>query len=202
MSPGRYRIRVAAIRRLEISRIWLVESPLPFLRENTCFLYQHGKVFLLAANLSSSFAQPSDPFDLCVLSPLRLLASLTISIDFRKRTCVAIAQIITSLSTIFDVWWGRVAASAATVANTEIPTTIRTSFSTLHRFTATPTHNMKVYSSTSEFDYSWDEVSTANWRKYCPWNRKTPHVIAVDTLSRSVDPATGVVSCSPLQSRE
>jgi len=52
---------------------------------------------------------------------------------------------------------------------------------------------MKVFSSKAEFDYSWEEVSTANWRKYCPWNEKTPHVIAVDTLSRSVDPNTGIL---------
>jgi hypothetical protein len=52
---------------------------------------------------------------------------------------------------------------------------------------------MKVFSSTSEFEYSWDEVSTGNWQKYSPWNEKTPHVIAVDTLSRTVDPATGIL---------
>ena len=52
---------------------------------------------------------------------------------------------------------------------------------------------MKVFSSDYTFDYSWDEVSTANWRKYCPWNDKSTHVIAVDTLSRSVDPKTGVL---------
>jgi hypothetical protein len=52
---------------------------------------------------------------------------------------------------------------------------------------------MKVFSSTTDFQYSWDEVSTANWQKYSPWNEKTPHVIAVDTLSRTVDPATGIV---------
>lgn len=53
---------------------------------------------------------------------------------------------------------------------------------------------MKVFATSSEFDYSWDEVSTANWRKYCPWNKKTTHVVAVDTLSRSVEPSTGIVS--------
>ena len=52
---------------------------------------------------------------------------------------------------------------------------------------------MKVFSSDCTFDYSWEEVSTANWRKYCPWNDKSTHVIAVDTLSRSVDPSTGIV---------
>ena len=52
---------------------------------------------------------------------------------------------------------------------------------------------MKIFSSTCTFDYSWDEVSTNVWRKYCPWNDKAQHVIAVDTLSRSVDPATGIL---------
>jgi len=60
---------------------------------------------------------------------------------------------------------------------------------------------MKFFESQHEFDYSWEEVSTANWRKYCPWNDKSTHVIAVDTISRHVDPATGIVSlqCSTLQ---
>jgi hypothetical protein len=61
---------------------------------------------------------------------------------------------------------------------------------------------MKVFSTSSDFAYSWAEVTTANWQKYSPWNPKTPHVIAVDTLSRSVDPATGIVRppyLSPLQ---
>ncbi|KAL9611617.1 MAG: hypothetical protein Q9167_003732 [Letrouitia subvulpina] len=52
---------------------------------------------------------------------------------------------------------------------------------------------MKVFSSSYTFDYSWEEVSTANWRKYCPWNDKSTHVIAVDTLSQEVDPATGIL---------
>lgn len=52
---------------------------------------------------------------------------------------------------------------------------------------------MKVFSNTCTFDYSWEEVSTANWRKYCPWNEKSTHVIAVDTLSRHVDPETGIL---------
>lgn len=53
---------------------------------------------------------------------------------------------------------------------------------------------MKIFQQSTEFDYSWEEVSTSNWRKYGPWNKKTPHVIAVDTLSRTVDPSTGIVS--------
>ncbi|KAI4860468.1 MSF1-domain-containing protein [Hypoxylon rubiginosum] len=52
---------------------------------------------------------------------------------------------------------------------------------------------MKVFSNTHTFNYSWEEVSTANWLKYCPWNDKSTHVIAVDTLAREVDPATGIL---------
>ncbi|TVY59547.1 Protein UPS2 [Lachnellula suecica] len=52
---------------------------------------------------------------------------------------------------------------------------------------------MKVFSNEETFDYSWEEVSTANWRKYCPWNEKSTHVIAVDTLSRNVDAETGIL---------
>ncbi|ROT35493.1 MSF1 protein [Sodiomyces alkalinus F11] len=52
---------------------------------------------------------------------------------------------------------------------------------------------MKVFSNSVTFNYSWEEVSTANWRKYCPWNDKSTHVIAVDTVDRRVDPATGIL---------
>ncbi|KAL2758253.1 hypothetical protein ACRALDRAFT_1061471 [Sodiomyces alcalophilus JCM 7366] len=52
---------------------------------------------------------------------------------------------------------------------------------------------MKVFSNNVTFNYSWEEVSTANWRKYCPWNDKSTHVIAVDTVGRHVDPDTGVL---------
>ena len=52
---------------------------------------------------------------------------------------------------------------------------------------------MRVFSTSYTFDYSWEEVSTANWRKYCPWNKSSLHVIAVDTLSHYVDPTTGVL---------
>jgi len=52
---------------------------------------------------------------------------------------------------------------------------------------------MKYFQQTVNFDYSWEEVSTSNWQKYGPWNEKTPHVIAVDTLSRTVDPSTGIL---------
>lgn len=52
---------------------------------------------------------------------------------------------------------------------------------------------MKVFSNTHTFNYSWEEVSTANWQKYSPWNEMSTHVIAVDTLSREVDSKTGIL---------
>ncbi|EER26031.1 hypothetical protein D8B26_003650 [Coccidioides posadasii str. Silveira] len=52
---------------------------------------------------------------------------------------------------------------------------------------------MKVFASECTFDYSWEEVSTANWRKYCPWNNKSTHVVAVDVLSRTFDPESGIL---------
>ncbi|EHY55974.1 Phospholipid metabolism protein [Exophiala dermatitidis] len=52
---------------------------------------------------------------------------------------------------------------------------------------------MKIFASSYTFDYSWEEVSTNNWRKYCPWNDKASHVLAVDTISRHVDADTGIL---------
>jgi hypothetical protein len=52
---------------------------------------------------------------------------------------------------------------------------------------------MRIFASSYTFDYSWSEVSTNNWRKYCPWNDKASHVMAVDTISRHVDPVTGIL---------
>ncbi len=52
---------------------------------------------------------------------------------------------------------------------------------------------MKIFSASHTFEYSWEEVSTANWQKYGPWNNKSEHVIAVDTLSRSLDPQTNIL---------
>jgi hypothetical protein len=52
---------------------------------------------------------------------------------------------------------------------------------------------MKIFSSTYTFDYSWEEVSTNNWRKYCPWNEKAAHVLGVDTISRHIDSQTGIL---------
>jgi hypothetical protein len=53
---------------------------------------------------------------------------------------------------------------------------------------------MKLFSARHEYNYSWEEVSTTHWRKYCPWNDKAEHVIGVDVLNRSLDSETGIVS--------
>ncbi|EME44436.1 hypothetical protein DOTSEDRAFT_72047 [Dothistroma septosporum NZE10] len=52
---------------------------------------------------------------------------------------------------------------------------------------------MKFFSSEHQFDYSWEEVSTNNWRKYSQWNDQAEHVLGVDTLSRSIHPETGIL---------
>ncbi|KAI8633568.1 MSF1 protein [Xylariaceae sp. FL1651] len=57
---------------------------------------------------------------------------------------------------------------------------------------------MKVFSNACTFNYSWEEVSAANWQKYCPWNDKSTHVIAVDTISRNVDSKTGILKTERL----
>jgi len=71
------------------------------------------------------------------------------------------------------------------------PATRPTSVST----TITPSDTeMKVFESSYVFEYPWANVSIANWRKYGTWNTQSTHVVAVDTLNRSVDPSTGIVS--------
>ncbi|PKS07704.1 hypothetical protein jhhlp_006312 [Lomentospora prolificans] len=52
---------------------------------------------------------------------------------------------------------------------------------------------MRWLSNNVTFNYSWEEVSIANWQKYGPWNNKSTHVIAVDTISRNVDEETGIL---------
>ncbi|PWW75318.1 MSF1-domain-containing protein [Tuber magnatum] len=52
---------------------------------------------------------------------------------------------------------------------------------------------MKVFESSCTFEYPWANVSIANWRKYGSWNTQSTHVVAVDTLNRTVDPSTGIL---------
>jgi len=52
---------------------------------------------------------------------------------------------------------------------------------------------MKFFENNCTFEYSWRDVSIANWRKYCAWNDRCSHVVAVDTVSRRVDPSTGIL---------
>ncbi|ODV59547.1 Ups2p [Ascoidea rubescens DSM 1968] len=50
---------------------------------------------------------------------------------------------------------------------------------------------MKIFESQQSFNYSWNLVSFANWKKYP--NNKSAHVVAVDVLRREVDPQTGIL---------
>jgi hypothetical protein len=50
---------------------------------------------------------------------------------------------------------------------------------------------MKVLFLNHHFNYPWDHVTTANWRKYP--NPLSPQVQHVDVLSRTIDPKTGIL---------
>jgi hypothetical protein len=55
---------------------------------------------------------------------------------------------------------------------------------------------MKEFSSTQYFDYPWDYVSAANWRKYP--NKNSTHVVAVDVLRREFDPISQILKSERL----
>lgn len=44
---------------------------------------------------------------------------------------------------------------------------------------------MKLFETTHHFEYPWDQVTAANWRKYP--NELAAHVVLVDVLSRTID---------------
>ncbi|SCV04714.1 LAMI_0H18492g1_1 [Lachancea mirantina] len=46
---------------------------------------------------------------------------------------------------------------------------------------------MKLFNNVSEFEYPWEQLSAANWRKYP--NEASTHVKAVDVLRRELDPS-------------
>ncbi|BFZ54622.1 Phospholipid metabolism protein [Savitreella phatthalungensis] len=50
---------------------------------------------------------------------------------------------------------------------------------------------MKFFENQCFFDYAWEQVSSAHWRKYP--NEQASHVVAVDTLRSEVDPNTGIL---------
>ncbi|CCG81908.1 UPS-like protein C36.10 [Taphrina deformans PYCC 5710] len=50
---------------------------------------------------------------------------------------------------------------------------------------------MKIFENSCVFDYPWQQVSAAHWRKYP--NEKADHVVAVDTLRREYDAETGTL---------
>ena len=84
-------------------------------------------------------------------------------------------------------------ATNTTTSNAPLLLHLSASFPTHLHHTRVPSAIMKVFSSTHAFDFNWDFVSTANWRKYGPWNHRSEHVLAVDTLSRRIDPSTGIL---------
>lgn len=55
---------------------------------------------------------------------------------------------------------------------------------------------MKIFSSQHQFSYSWEHVSSANWKKYP--NEMSTHVVAVDVLRREIDPRSGVLTTERL----
>lgn len=55
---------------------------------------------------------------------------------------------------------------------------------------------MKFFEADFLYSHSWENVTTAIWKKYP--NDKVNHVLKVDTLSQSVDPVTGVLTVERL----
>ncbi|ODQ64981.1 MSF1-domain-containing protein [Nadsonia fulvescens var. elongata DSM 6958] len=55
---------------------------------------------------------------------------------------------------------------------------------------------MKIFSQQHIFGYSWEQVSSANWKKYP--NEMSTHVIAVDVLRREIDPETNILKTERL----
>lgn len=47
---------------------------------------------------------------------------------------------------------------------------------------------MKLFETQHSFDYSWEQVTAANWQKYP--NELATHVVSVDILNREIDPKT------------
>lgn len=54
-----------------------------------------------------------------------------------------------------------------------------------------PIPTMKIFSTEHCFEYPWEQVSAANWKKYP--NEMSTHVIAVDVLRREIDSQSGVL---------
>ncbi|KAJ9072386.1 Phospholipid metabolism protein [Entomophthora muscae] len=55
---------------------------------------------------------------------------------------------------------------------------------------------MKFFEADFLYSHSWENVTTAIWKKYP--NDKVNHVLKIDTLSHSVDPTTGVLTVERL----
>lgn len=50
---------------------------------------------------------------------------------------------------------------------------------------------MKIFESQHYFNYSWEQVTAANWQKYP--NELAAHVVSVDILNRHIDPDTKIM---------
>ncbi|KAJ1914909.1 Phospholipid metabolism protein [Tieghemiomyces parasiticus] len=50
---------------------------------------------------------------------------------------------------------------------------------------------MKLFEAFHEYSQNWATVTAAHWQKYP--NDKTPHVLHVETLNRTIDPETGIL---------
>ncbi|KAI9297331.1 protein MSF1 [Neoconidiobolus thromboides FSU 785] len=50
---------------------------------------------------------------------------------------------------------------------------------------------MKFFESDYLYSHSWENVTTAVWKKYP--NDNAQHVLSIDTISQKVDPATGIL---------
>lgn len=55
---------------------------------------------------------------------------------------------------------------------------------------------MKLFQSEHVFDYSWDYVTAANWKKYP--NKVSTHVVAVDVLRRELDESGKILTSERL----
>lgn len=61
----------------------------------------------------------------------------------------------------------------------------------------THTHTkMKIFESSHSFNYPWEQVSAANWKKYP--NEMSTQVVGVDVLRREVNPTTSVLKTERL----
>lgn len=69
-------------------------------------------------------------------------------------------------------------------------------YSHIRIFLPTSLFTMKIFESSHLFNYTWEQVSAANWVKYP--NELSTHVVSVDILNREVDPERHVLKTERL----